>query len=69
MCCEVLGYQEEADKYYCLAGKFCNLANNMRTGGAWRRMREQIENAEESLSRGRANSSLAEPLVSREHQP
>jgi len=47
MCCEVLGQDEVADKYYRDAGKFCTLANNMRTGGAWRRMRMQVveENA------------------------
>ena len=43
MCCEVLGQGEAADRYYMEAGKFCNLANNMRTAGAWRKMRREIE--------------------------
>ena len=43
MCCEILGFHEAADKYYRDTGKFCNLANNMRTAGAWRNMRREME--------------------------
>lgn len=47
MCCEILGFDEAADTYYAKAGKFCTLSNNMRTAGAWRRMRRQIEEENE----------------------
>ena len=43
MCCEILGNDEAAGRYYAEAGKFCNLSNNMRTAGAWRKMRREIE--------------------------
>ena len=68
MCCEVLGQYKSADSYYMQAGKFCNLANNMRTAGAWRRMRREIEENNESNETdwGRADSSPAEPFISSE---
>ena len=43
MVCEILGKSDESDEYYCQAGKFCTLSSSMRTGGAWRKMREKIE--------------------------
>jgi len=43
MCNEVLENDEEADKYYRDAGKFCTLSNQMRTAGAWKRMRLERE--------------------------
>jgi len=66
MCCEILGFTEAADTYYAQAGKFCTLSNNMRTAGAWRNMRREIENANQShkVDGGRAGSSPAEPLIS-----
>ena len=49
MCCEVLGQDAAADAYYRDAGKFCTLSNNMRTGGAWRKMRNEIEENRDGL--------------------
>jgi len=49
MCCEVLGHEDAADKYYRDAGKFCPLANNMRDAGDWRALRRKIEEDSDGL--------------------
>jgi Tfp pilus assembly protein PilF len=43
MCCEEMGAQEMADRYYAKAGRFSNIANHIRSGAAWRRMRRKAE--------------------------
>ena len=43
MCCEEMGAQEMADRYYAKAGRFSNVANHIRSGQAWRRMRRRAE--------------------------
>lgn len=46
VCCEELGLHDQAEGYYAQAGRFSNMANNIRSGNAWRRMRRQMLNAQ-----------------------